>query len=99
MCVIEDEHDDGIHAYKLDEMLDALPSAPSDAADSTDAGTLPEEDAPATRRGLRRFKVAMCSGESLHYISIRGVTPHLMEFASRLERRGHEVHSFVGTGA
>lgn len=41
----------------------------------------------------------MFSWESLHSIAVGGVAPHLTELAAGLERRGHEVHVFVRTGA
>lgn len=51
------------------------------------------------KKATRRFKVAMFSWESLHSIAVGGVAPHLTELAAGLERRGHEVHVFVRTGA
>ena len=37
------------------------------------------------------LKIALCSWESLHTISVGGVAPHVTELAAALQRRGHEV--------
>eukprot|EP00188_Purpureofilum_apyrenoidigerum_P002862 Plantae.Rhodophyta-Purpureofilum_apyrenoidigerum.ctg2914.p1 GENE.Plantae.Rhodophyta-Purpureofilum_apyrenoidigerum.ctg2914~~Plantae.Rhodophyta-Purpureofilum_apyrenoidigerum.ctg2914.p1 ORF type:complete len:559 (+),score=97.87 Plantae.Rhodophyta-Purpureofilum_apyrenoidigerum.ctg2914:165-1679(+) len=47
----------------------------------------------------RKYKIAMFAWESLHSIAVGGVAPHLTNLAAGHERRGHEVHVFVRTGA
>lgn len=58
-----------------------------------------EVEAPKFSKAARVFKIAMFAWESLHSIAVGGVAPHLTELAAGLERRGHEVHVFVRTGA
>lgn len=41
------------------------------------------------------MKIAMLSWETLHSISVGGVSAHVTELAAALERRGHEVHVFT----
>ncbi|KAK1869798.1 hypothetical protein I4F81_012264 [Pyropia yezoensis] len=57
------------------------------------------DEAPPVVKAHRRYKIAMFSWESLHAIAVGGVAPHLTELAAGLERRGHEVHVYVRTGA
>lgn len=57
------------------------------------------DEAPPVAKAHRRYKIAMFSWESLHAIAVGGVAPHLTELAAGLERRGHEVHVYVRTGA
>lgn len=57
------------------------------------------EEVPEQKIALKRYKVAMFAWESLHSIAVGGVAAHLTELAAGLERRGHEVHVFVRTGA
>lgn len=64
---------------------------------SDDAVAGPDAEGP--KRALKLYKIAMFSWESLHSIAVGGVAPHLTELAAGLERRGHEVHVFVRTGA
>lgn len=71
--------------YSLTAMSEALDSAIVEAAPQGKA--------------TRTFKIAMFAWESLHTIAVGGVAPHLTELAAGLERRGHEVHVFVRTGA
>eukprot|EP00184_Porphyridium_aerugineum_P005334 CAMPEP_0184700954 /NCGR_PEP_ID=MMETSP0313-20130426/17270_1 /TAXON_ID=2792 /ORGANISM="Porphyridium aerugineum, Strain SAG 1380-2" /LENGTH=473 /DNA_ID=CAMNT_0027160835 /DNA_START=236 /DNA_END=1657 /DNA_ORIENTATION=- len=46
----------------------------------------------------KKYKIAMFAWESLHSIAVGGVAPHLTELAAGLDRRGHEVHTYVRTG-
>ncbi|KAI0563906.1 D-inositol-3-phosphate glycosyltransferase [Gracilaria domingensis] len=70
--------------YAFDDVHDAL---------------LDVEGVPEQKRAQRRFKIALFAWESLHSIAVGGVAPHLTELAAGLERRGHELHAFVRTGA
>lgn len=84
--------------YTLTDLADALPVG-DDVTSAVD-DQVDEADTPPTRkRATRRYKIAMLSWESLHTIAVGGVAPHLTELAAGLERRGHEVHVFVRTGA
>lgn len=47
----------------------------------------------------RKFRAALFAWESLHSVAVGGVAPHLTELAAGLERRGHEVHVYVRSGA
>lgn len=67
------------------------PAAAKETPTQLDA-TLPE--APK-----KSYRLALLAWESLHSIAVGGVAPHLTELAAGLERRGHEVHVFVRTGA
>lgn len=58
-----------------------------------------ETDPPIAKKAPKRYKIAMFAWESLHSIAVGGVAPHLTELAAGLERRGHEVHVYVRTGA
>lgn len=58
-----------------------------------------ENDVITVKKATKRYKIAMFAWESLHSIAVGGVAPHLTELAAGLERRGHEVHVFVRTGA
>lgn len=59
-----------------------------------------EDDCPPPAPGAsKRYRVALIAWESLHSIAVGGVAPHLTELAAGLERRGHEVHVYVRTGA
>lgn len=58
-----------------------------------------EKDDKKKGKAHKIYKIAMFAWESLHSIAVGGVAPHLTELAAGLERRGHEVHVFVRTGA
>ncbi|PXF49319.1 hypothetical protein BWQ96_00893 [Gracilariopsis chorda] len=61
---------------------------------------LPEADqVPLQKKAHKSYKIALFAWESLHSVAVGGVAPHLTELAAALERRGHEVHAFVRTGA
>lgn len=60
---------------------------------------LEDDDVPIFKKATKRYKIAMFAWESLHSIAVGGVAPHLTELAAGLERRGHEVHVYVRTGA
>ncbi|GAB0493408.1 hypothetical protein MMPV_004690 [Pyropia vietnamensis] len=87
----------------------AAPAADETAEEDADGGpyslaalsaSLPGlDEAPPVAKAHRRYKIAMFSWESLHAIAVGGVAPHLTELAAGLERRGHEVHVYVRTGA
>eukprot|EP00188_Purpureofilum_apyrenoidigerum_P004447 Plantae.Rhodophyta-Purpureofilum_apyrenoidigerum.ctg5048.p1 GENE.Plantae.Rhodophyta-Purpureofilum_apyrenoidigerum.ctg5048~~Plantae.Rhodophyta-Purpureofilum_apyrenoidigerum.ctg5048.p1 ORF type:complete len:513 (-),score=72.77 Plantae.Rhodophyta-Purpureofilum_apyrenoidigerum.ctg5048:680-2218(-) len=47
----------------------------------------------------KKYRIAMFAWESLHSIAVGGVAPHLTNLAAGLERRGHEVHVYVRSGA
>lgn len=82
--VVEDES-----PYSFSSVEGALSSIEATAVD----------ERPVMKKATRRFKIAMFSWESLHSIAVGGVAPHLTELAAGLERRGHEVHVYVRTGA
>ncbi len=44
------------------------------------------------------MRIAMFSWETLHSISVGGVSNHVTELAAALERKGHEVHVFTRIG-
>ncbi len=44
------------------------------------------------------MRIAMLSWESLHSITVGGVSAHVTELAAVLERKGHEVHVFTRMG-
>jgi glycosyltransferase involved in cell wall biosynthesis len=44
------------------------------------------------------MRIALFSWETLHSISVGGVSVHVTELAAGLERRGHEVHVFTRQG-
>ena len=44
------------------------------------------------------MRIAMLSWESLHSITVGGVSAHVTELAAALERKGHEVHVFTRMG-
>lgn len=72
-----------------------LPSGETQLADEI----LLSDEAPPPKKATKRYKIAMFSWESLHSIAVGGIAPHLTELAAGLERRAHEVHVFVRTGA
>jgi glycosyltransferase involved in cell wall biosynthesis len=69
------------------------------AAASTAHADRDEDGHHAPRKAAKRYRVALMAWESLHSIAVGGVAPHLTELAAGLERRGHEVHVYVRTGA
>lgn len=88
------------------EAVPVLDPAKPDADDDTTPyelkaieDALPVEDEALKDQAHKRYKVAMFAWESLHTIAVGGVAPHLTELAAGLERRGHEVHVYVRTGA
>lgn len=50
-------------------------------------------------KAKKTYRIAIFAWESLHSIAVGGVATHLTELSAGLERRGHEVHAFVRTGA
>lgn len=44
------------------------------------------------------MRIAMLSWESLHSITVGGVSAHVTELAAALDRKGHEVHVFTRMG-
>lgn len=60
---------------------------------------LPTEETLDKGKAHKRYKIAMFAWESLHSIAVGGIAPHVTELAASLERRGHEVHVYVRTGA
>jgi len=45
------------------------------------------------------MRIAMFSWETLHSISVGGISVHVTELAAALQRRGHEIHVFTRTGS
>jgi len=45
------------------------------------------------------MRIALFSWETLHSISVGGISVHVTELAAGLERRGHEVHVFTRQGS
>eukprot|EP00179_Madagascaria_erythrocladioides_P004066 CAMPEP_0198317102 /NCGR_PEP_ID=MMETSP1450-20131203/6707_1 /TAXON_ID=753684 ORGANISM="Madagascaria erythrocladiodes, Strain CCMP3234" /NCGR_SAMPLE_ID=MMETSP1450 /ASSEMBLY_ACC=CAM_ASM_001115 /LENGTH=500 /DNA_ID=CAMNT_0044020285 /DNA_START=141 /DNA_END=1643 /DNA_ORIENTATION=- len=58
-----------------------------------------QEETEESMLAPKQYKIALLAWESLHSIAVGGVAPHVTELAAGLERRGHEVHVFVRTGA
>ena len=77
------------------EKKDASPYSVGEVKDS-----LSDPDRPRVfQKAKKTYKIALFAWESLHAIAVGGVAPHLTELSAGLERRGHEVHAFVRTGA
>ncbi len=47
---------------------------------------------------METLRVGMFSWESLHSVTVGGVSPHVTELADTLSAIGHEVHIFTQSG-
>ncbi|KAA8496035.1 putative glycosyltransferase [Porphyridium purpureum] len=83
------------------EAIDKLPGAAliHELLDGDDEGEEEDDVLPANLTAPKKYKIALFAWESLHSIAVGGVAPHLTELAAGLDRRGHEVHAYVRTGA
>lgn len=84
----------------VDEVsLAAISAKPSLKPSPTPAPITPTDAPEAPPAPARRLRLALFAWESLHSIAVGGVAPHLTELAAGLERKGHEVHVYVRSGA
>lgn len=90
--------DDAASPYAMRDLTRAIEETAAEGRSAAKADADDEEDSKPPR-AAKRYRLALMAWESLHSIAVGGVAPHLTELAAGLERRGHEVHVYVRSGA
>jgi glycosyltransferase involved in cell wall biosynthesis len=93
----------------MDKARDAVSETPTEAqsylreeaavSPRTSSSEREREESNCGPKCPKRYRIALFAWESLYSVAVGGVAPHVTELAAGLERRGHEVHVFVRSGA